>query len=431
MAKASPGHWGQLRRRVLDKLDAATAKNKGHCRRFYSPERLTRIGEVVRNPFERDYARIIQSSSFRRLQAKMQLLGIRTSDFYRTRLTHSIEVAQVARALALYLGADQILVEAAALCHDIGNPPFGHAGEDELNQLMSGHGGFDGNAQGLRTVCLLERKLLNYPGLNLTAATRLALVKYNVFNSPESKKFLYMTERRFIRDAEAQSDLHPQTLECQIMELADDIAYAAHDLEDGLKASHISIDDLANNEDLKDLRGIFEKIEIEQYGGRRASKVRGGVEDMRKVKRKELSSRLINRFVNSVDLKEADSKETRPRGSRQAYHLTLGKSAKLVKALKDFTFKMIVRHSSVALMEAHGRRVIRELFEILSDRGFNNRNRLLPLEFQDRLGEPETYFEGLDPEQARLRCISDYIAGMTDSYADTRHQELLKGCQGR
>src|SRR5699024_2323654 len=210
--------------------------------------------ERARNNYQRDYSRILYSTSFRRLQGKMQLLGIQSDKFYRNRLTHSFEVAQIARSIAEILACssglekdvynrDIYVVEAGALAHDIGNPPFGHHGEKVLNQLMKGHGGLEGNAQTLRVLNDLEKKLPNARGLNLTLRTLLSVVKYYNTIDNGTDKFLYRADYEQITDKLEGKDINPRTVDVQIVDLADEIAYAAHDLEDALSLKLFNIDE--------------------------------------------------------------------------------------------------------------------------------------------------------------------------------------------
>lgn len=206
-----------------------------------------------RSPYEHDRARIIHSIAFRCLQGKTQIFAPGKAEFLRTRVTHSIEVAQIGRSLAMLFGIPESLVEAACLAHDLGHPPFGHTGEIVLNSLMRSHGGFEGNAQTFRIVTRLEEKSRAYPGLNLTRATLLGTLKYPYCHHPDADKFLYDddseayetwlfqgTPYRLLDAKERQpSDRIPRTIVCQLMDWADDIAYSIHDMEDGLQSGFL------------------------------------------------------------------------------------------------------------------------------------------------------------------------------------------------
>ena len=189
-----------------------------------------------RDPFMRDYARVLYSSSFRRLQGKMQLFGIDANKFNRNRLTHSLEVAQIARTIAFHLELENTVVtETASLAHDIGNPPFGHYGEVILNELSSDCGGYEGNAQAFRILNTLEKKHHAYSGLNLNIRTLMAVTKYYFNKEQNPKKFLYDEDYNFLsRELQKKNINITKSIDAQIMDLADEIAYAAHDLEDAI-----------------------------------------------------------------------------------------------------------------------------------------------------------------------------------------------------
>src|SRR6201994_166894 len=209
-------------------VSPATARG----RLYHEPESATR------SPWQRDRDRIIHSSAFRKLQYKTQVFVNHEGDFYRTRLTHSIEVAQVARSIARALGLDEDLTEALALAHDLGHPPFGHAGEDALNIVMKPFGGFDHNAQSLRIVTLLESRYAGWDGLNLTWETLEGLVKHN---GPLRHPAPYIVDY----NDRHKLDLHTQpSAEAQVAAIADDIAYHSHDLDDGLRANLFAVEDL-------------------------------------------------------------------------------------------------------------------------------------------------------------------------------------------
>lgn len=219
----------------------------------YRKHHIERHKTGHRNNYMRDYARVLYSSSFRRLQGKMQLLGVHTSKFVRNRLTHSLEVAQIARSISADLNLKHTVVaETCALAHDLGNPPFGHHGETVLNKLSSSFGGFEGNAQTLRILRILERKHHSYHGLNLTLRTLMGVTKY--FNPRKirdeeilAKKYIYDEDYAFLCDEIKQHGIpENKSIDAQIMDLADEIAYAAHDLEDSLSMKIITLDELAH-----------------------------------------------------------------------------------------------------------------------------------------------------------------------------------------
>ena len=212
--------------------------------RICKPEALS--PEDERSEFERDRSRIIHSSAFRRLQGKTQVFTAGEGDFLRTRLTHSLEVAQIGKGLARRLGANPELVEAISLLHDIGHPPFGHAGEDELKRLMKPYGGFEANAQNIRVVTRLESKSTDCNGLNLTRAVIDGQMKYKQTMSENLDKFVYTDDLDIVRWASQEAiesikgvGLSSRSFECEIMEWADDVAYAVHDLEDSIHAHYV------------------------------------------------------------------------------------------------------------------------------------------------------------------------------------------------
>ena len=214
-------------------------------------------GSSERNRYSKDYSRILYSSSLRRLQGKMQFLSVASNKFYRNRLTHSHEVVQIARTIAgnikrrcketelefnLY-GSDMYVIESACLAHDIGNPPFGHAGEKVLNELMKCKGGYEGNAQTFRVLSKLERRFPNEYGLFLSKRTLLSVVKYYKRGEGNSK-FLYDSDYDTVKKIVDETDIKLRTLDAQIMDISDEIAYAAHDLEDALRQRLFTIDEL-------------------------------------------------------------------------------------------------------------------------------------------------------------------------------------------
>ena len=214
-----------------------------------------RVGEqgkaagLPRSPYERDRARVLHSSALRRLAAKTQVVGVGVDDFPRTRLTHSLECAQIGRELGAALGADPDVVDAACLAHDLGHPPFGHTGEDALDEAIAAVGGFEGNAQSLRILTRLEAKVaddwLGSVGLNLTRAVLDATVKYPWERRADTSKYgVYSDDLdafAWIRDREPADGTEARSLEAQVMDWADDVAYSVHDLEDGIHAGHFEL----------------------------------------------------------------------------------------------------------------------------------------------------------------------------------------------
>lgn len=367
----------------------------------------------ARNDLQRDYSRILYSTSFRRLQGKMQLLGIRSDKFYRNRLTHSFEVAQIARGIAEKLREesglkgvyedDIYVVEAGALAHDIGNPPFGHHGERVLNQLMIGRGGFEGNAQTLRVLNVLEKKLPKSKGLNLTLRSMLSVVKYyNTINSNKNK-FIYRNDYESIKSQLKDKAIKPRTVDVQIVDLADEIAYAAHDLEDALSLKLFNIDEFIfefDKDDNKVLRKLVDKAkEIAS-----SASVYKSSEEYGFLFRKELTSNLVHKLINDIGIVKINEEKKRTTGTLNTYELDFLTCETLVKGLKKFTYNSVNRTNSIQLYEKKGEKIIKGIFDALNDEKFNKDNLLLPVEFR---GDYDS----------RERNITDFISGMMDSYA--------------
>jgi dGTPase len=381
-------------------------------------ERVSRINfrlhevdgdERGRDAYARDYARILYSSSFRRLQGKMQLLGVERYNFIRNRLTHSMEVAQIARGIAFDMGLDQtFVVEASALAHDLGNPPIGHHGETILNELSQDIGGFEGNAQTLRILRKLEKKHYAFRGLNLTFRTQLGVVKYfQKYEGGANKKFIYDEDFLDILDVLERKKINlPEvaTIDMQIMDLADEIAYAAHDLEDCLSQNLFTIDDLLYefqisekyNEAYDELNGIVNQCrDFAKRGAYFHSS-----EEYSFLFRKELTSRIVNRLIRDV---YCDQEKDR---------LVYRQHGKLAEGLKKLVFSLIMRRPSVQLYEKKGEKVLRGLYKVYVDDHLNNDLKLLPPEY--RICKDDT---------ERRRNIIDFISGMMDQFAMLEYEK--------
>jgi dGTPase len=365
----------------------------------------------TRSEFQRDRDRIIHSSAFRRLKHKTQVFVYHEGDHFRTRLTHTIEVSQIARALARSLGLDEDLAETLALSHDLGHTPFGHTGEDTLDECMQGFGGFDHNAQALRVVTRLERRYAAYDGLNLTWETLEGLVKHNgPLLDGEGQPTLKYAEPGVplaILEYNAQQDLQLATYasgEAQAAAIADDIAYDAHDIDDGLRAGLFQIDELREVPFLDEL--------LREIDGRYP-----GLELSRRIH--ELTRRVITRFVENV-LAEGDRKiaALNPASAdeiRQAGHTVICFSDGVTKAdaeIKRFLYAHMYRHPKVMKVRAEADDVLRDLF-----RRFKAEPDLMPDEWRTDLPK--------DDEPRLARRVADYIAGMTDRYAILEHQRLF------
>jgi dGTPase len=361
----------------------AAASDNSRGRRYPEPP------ATPRSEFQRDRDRIIHSTAFRRLEYKTQVFINHEGDLFRTRLTHSLEVAQIGRTLARVLALDEDLIETIALAHDLGHTPFGHVGQDVLNECMQDHGGFEHNLQSLRVVDELEQKYAEFEGLNLTFEAREGILKHCAVKKAER---LGDVGRRFL-------DGTQPSLEAQIANLADEIAYNNHDVDDGLRSGLISLEQL-------------EEVPIFR---RHLDAVRRRYPDL--VDRRlihETVRRMINTLV--VDLVEETRRnlaEHRP-DSIDALRMCPPMAAFSAEireehlTLKRFLRQNLYRHYRVNRMMEKARRLVRELFEV-----FTSHPDLLPPEHQERATS------GLQ------RAVSDYIAGMTDRYAIREHRRIF------
>ncbi len=384
-------------------------------------------------PFQRDYARIMYSSSFRRLQGKMQLLGIKNDQFFRNRLTHSLEVAQIARSIAgtiQYDAGESYIVEAGALAHDLGNPPFGHAGERVLHELFADVGGFEGNAQTLRILTKLEKKRPDFQGLNLTYRTMLSVVKYfRTFDAElykeesrqgkehKKQKFIYQDDYDLLCSFIKEKEIRVRTLDVQIVDIADEIAYAAHDLEDGLRVKAYTIDEIlhdynatyGNSDSYQKLEELVRTArEKAGYGKNKIDSTQYS-----KLFRQELASSLINLALNDIGLVDVSDKMKEKTGTLQLQELGFLHYKELIHGLKDIVFRCINHNDEVYHYEQEGRKVICFLKELYSgDRMY------LPPEYRAKeLIKQYDNLAGRDEGELQQRLICDYIAGMMDSYA--------------
>ncbi|WP_316675003.1 dGTP triphosphohydrolase [uncultured Tolumonas sp.] len=357
-----------------------------------------------RQELMRDYARILYSSSFRRLQGKMQLLGVDAIKFNRNRLTHSLEVAQIARSIAYDLGLiDVVVTESAALAHDIGNPPFGHYGETILNELTAKCGGYEGNAQALRILRTLEKKHHAYSGLNLTIRTLLAVTKY--FNTREqcAKKFIYNSDYDFLSHELDKNGIKiNKSIDAQIMDLSDEIAYAAHDLEDSLSSGLISLGEILHEFKISEkyksaydaMSDIAKMAQKEAMNSNRLDTS----EEFSIVLKKELTSIIVNTLCSDIGLVDGV--------------LGYKNYATLAEGLKKLLFKAILRKKDIQLYERKGEKIIRSLFKVYIDEDYNKNNILLPPELR-KLEEPKE------------RIVIDHISGMMDSFAIHEYEKFF------
>jgi dGTPase len=351
----------------------------------------------TRRPFQRDRDRIVHSSAFRRLQYKTQVFVNHEGDFFRTRLTHSLEVAQIARSIARALRLDEDLTEALALAHDLGHPPFGHAGEEALALAMKPYGGFDHNAQSLRVVTLLESRYAAFDGLNLTWDTLEGLAKHN---GPLRKPPPYVADY----DARHPLALHTYpSAEAQVAALADDIAYHSHDLDDGLRAGLFAPADLAH------LPVVGEALAEAARASLDVPPPRLQHETIRRVINALVTDLLeeTQRRIAALDPADADA----IRNARRPVVAFSPAMAEKNHAIKDFLFARMYRHWRVNRMTAKARRLTGELFALL-----HNDTSLLPDEWRGRAGEPGT--------SRAAQAVADHIGGMTDRSARDEYLRL-------
>jgi dGTPase len=400
MSHASPGPPGRLLGSLFSAPPRAVFATKPeHSRGRFWPEEES----PTRTCYQRDRDRLIHSGAFRRLKHKTQVFVQHEGDYYRTRLTHSLEVAQIARALARTLGLDEDLAEALALSHDFGHPPFGHAGEAALNQCMSGFGGFDHNAQALALVTRLEHRYADFDGLNLTWETLEGLVKHNgpLLGEGEIRSGLPQAIAEFEWDLELSSHAGP---EAQVAALSDDIAYITHDIDDGLRAGLFSVDDLY----AVALAGpVFERV----------TRVHPELEMSRVIG--EAVRELIGRLVADVAQETRQRLDAARAGSAAEIRAlpapVAGFSEDLradLAELRGFLTRRMYRHPRVIEVMTASQQLLTELFH-----AYMNEPALLPREWYEA--------SGADPA-GNARLICDYIAGMTDGYAQQEHARVFR-----
>ncbi|WP_315704134.1 MULTISPECIES: deoxyguanosinetriphosphate triphosphohydrolase [unclassified Bradyrhizobium] len=351
----------------------------------------------TRSAFRRDCDRVIHSSAFRRLKHKTQVFVFHEGDHYRTRLTHSLEVAQIARALARQLGLDEDLTETLALAHDLGHPPFGHAGERALNQCLQAHGGFDHNAQALRVITSLEQRYPEFDGLNLTWESLEGVVKHN---GPLQEPIpIGIAEFNAGFDLELWSFA---SLEAQVAALADDIAYDAHDIDDGLRAGLFVVDDL---KEIPLIAAMIDAID-RHYPG--LDDIRRGAELVR-----DLISFLIADVAAEAQarldrVKPMSAHDVRRHGAPLVAFSAEAAAAE--KSIKGFLWHHMYRHERVMRVMREAERIVVDLFE-----RYRKDPAALPPEWRD----------GRDGEGECARRIGNFIAGMTDRFALTEHVRLF------
>jgi dGTPase len=376
-------------------------------RASYASNPATSRGRLVqeqeshfRSCFQRDRDRIIHASAFRRLKHKTQVFIEHEGDYYRTRLTHSIEVAQVARTISGALGLNAELTEAVALAHDLGHTPFGHTGEDALAALMAPYGGFDHNAQAIRIVTHMERHYADFDGLNLTWETLEGLAKHN---GPVTGDLPWaLTEYGLRHDLELDTYA---SAEAQVAAISDDVAYNHHDLHDGLRAELFSTDELA---DLPILDGCFAEVD-QKYPG--LNYYRRRHEALRRFFGVLVEDVIILARQNLADLNPRTAQDIRMAGRPMVQFSD--RIFNDLKVIRAFLFERMYRAPSVVKMRAQVTQVVEDLFPY-----FMAHTDQLPKQWRKDV-------EAAQGETALARIVSDYIAGMTDRFALQEHARLV------
>ena len=350
-----------------------------------------------RNEFQRDRDRIIHSSAFRRLEYKTQVFVNHEGDMFRTRLTHSIEVSQIGRTIARALNVNEDLTEAICLAHDLGHTPFGHAGQDALNSCMKDFGGFEHNLQSLRIVDLLEERYADFPGLNLTYETREGILKHC---SQKNALGLGELGRRFIKK-------NKPSLEAQIANIADEIAYNNHDIDDGLRANLLNIDSLRESKFVE-------------------SNYREVVKKWKDLNERQIRHEIVRRMIDYIvsDLIET-SKDLIGKYKPASVDSIRGCGKSLIKMsqttekehnnLKKILRKNLYQHEQVNLMSQRATETVKYLFNIYMEQ---------PIFLTDELHMKITKDSRIKDEQRKARIIADYIAGMTDRFALSEYKRI-------
>jgi dGTPase len=358
----------------------------------------------MRSAFQRDRDRIIHSTAFRRLTHKTQVFVCHEGDHYRTRLTHTLEVAQIARTIARALGLNEDLAEALALAHDLGHTPFGHAGEEALNAEMARFGGFSHNDQTLRILTRLERRYAEFDGLNLTWEALEGIVKHNgPLRGPGIDRAVPPTIAEYDRRHPLWLDSFPSA-EAQVAALADDIAYNNHDIDDGLRAGLFAVTDLA---DVPLVGPVFREVDLHYPGLDEARLIHESI--------RRLIDRMVSDLVDKTGERLADSGARAADEVRALRTPVAGFSEEMRRndrALKEFLFERMYRHDRVNRMSSKARRVVHDLFML-----YLAEPQYLPGEWRDLAGAPD------EPQTARV--AADYLAGMTDRFALDEHHRLF------
>lgn len=357
----------------------------------------------MRNVFQRDRDRIVHSAAFRRLEYKTQVFVNHEGDHYRTRLTHSLEVAQIARAMARCLGLCEDLAEALALVHDVGHPPFGHAGEHALNEAMKPYGGFDANAQTIKILTSLEVRYAGFDGLNLCWETLEGTAKHNgpMLGNGKTEADLPAILREYNQRHDLR--LHEYaSAEAQIASLSDDIAYNNHDMDDGLRAGLFMVEDLV---DIPVVGSVFKEVATLYKG---SSQQRLIHEALRRI-----IDRMVKDVIHTTQENIARFKVETAEDIRHLNRPLVGFSEELQACntvLKNFLMDNMYRHYKVCRMTSKAKRVVKDLFAL-----FMAEPECLPLEWRPQVKD----------KQVMAETVTDYIAGMTDRFAIQEHQRLF------
>lgn len=358
--------------------------------------------DVNRSIYQRDRDRVIHSSAFRRLEHKTQVFVHHEGDHYRSRLTHSLEVSQIARTIARMLVLDEDLSEVIALAHDLGHTPFGHAGEEALNKSMSDYGGFDHNAQTLRIITLLEKKYFSFDGLNLTWETLEGIVKHNGPLKENNLPFAIQDYLENGMNLEIETWCGP---EAQVASLSDDIAYFSHDFEDGVRANFFTLEEIIDTFTiLSDVKKNLNK-KINDYSVKRI------VNEIRRlIISKMITDLVIKTTENITKFQPKSSQDVRLLGKpliEFSDAMTLS-----MREIRAFLTTKMYKHYEINRMTSKAKRIVSDLFEIYSQEAD-----CLPNEWKLNYDMAKNSF-------ARHRIIADYIAGMTDRFAINEHKKL-------
>lgn len=357
--------------------------------------RHAEVPAPTRNDFQRDRDRIVHSTAFRRLVYKTQVFLNHEGDLFRTRLTHSLEVAQLGRSIARALGLNEDLVEAVALAHDLGHTPFGHAGQDTLNECMQAFGGFEHNLQSLRVVDQLEERYPDFDGLNLTFETREGILKH----CARRNALLIEAQEPGGVASRFLTGTQP-SLEAQLCNLADAIAYNAHDIDDGVRSGLLTLSQMAE----VPLFANYQSLTLQQHPGLAVPS------KSRRLLYETIRRMLSDQVYDVIDTTRVQLKLHAPQSADEARRagamVAFGEAmAEQVQTMKSFLFKHLYRHPQVMEKTIHAQVVVRELFDAY-------------------LGSPKEMSSDFAAREETPRAVADYIAGMTDRFAAREHERL-------